>query len=112
MRRELIDYARARRDVQIVTIDAIPENVLSTINSLDVALLVDELLDSMRQSMPLECSIVELKCFLGYTDDETANALDLPLRTMQLKWHDARAWLFERAEARQWKPTNRVTSTT
>jgi RNA polymerase sigma factor (TIGR02999 family) len=111
MRRELIDYARGRGDAQIVRVEAIPEAVLATANPLDVAMLVDELLDSMRQTMAVECSIVELKCFLGFTDEEAAHALDLPLRTMQLKWHDARAWLFERAEARQWKPQNPVEPT-
>jgi RNA polymerase sigma factor (TIGR02999 family) len=106
MRRELIDYARARRNVDVVPIDGIVEPPAGSGNSIEVALLVDELLDPMRKEMPLECSIVELKCFLGLTDAETAEMLGLPLRTMQLKWHDARAWLFERGQARGWKSSN------
>ena len=105
MRRELIDYARGRKDARLIPVDALPEHVLSKVDPIDAAVLVDELLGRMRQSMPVECSIVELKYFLGMTDQETAEALDLPLRTMQAKWHDARVWLFEQAEAMQWKPT-------
>ena len=66
--------------------------------------MIDELLDQMRETMPGECSIVELKFFLGFTDEETAAMLNLPLRTMQARWQDARVWLFERAEAQQWRP--------
>lgn len=103
MRRELIDYARARRNVDVIPMDAMVDPPAGSHNSIEVALLVDELLDPMRAEMPLECSIVELKCFLGFTDAETADMLGLPLRTMQLKWHDARVWLFERAQARGWR---------
>ena len=66
---------------------------------------VDELLDRMRETLPLECSIVEMKFFFGMTDEETAEALGMPLRTMQARWQDARIWLFENAEAQQWRPT-------
>jgi len=103
MRRELIDYARARKDVALVPLDALAEEHPLANDSMELALLIDELLDPMREMRPLECSIVELKCFLGLTDEETASILGLPLRTMQLRWHDARLWLFERAEAQGWQ---------
>lgn len=103
MRRELIDYARARKDVALVPLDALAEDHPLANDSMELALLIDELLEPMREVMPLECSIVELKCFLGLTDEETASILGLPLRTMQLRWHDARLWLFERAEAQGWQ---------
>lgn len=103
MRRELIDYARARKDVALVPLDVLPDEHPIAPDSIELALLVDELLGPMRQLMPLECSIVELKCFLGLTDEETARIVGIPLRTMQLRWHDARLWLFERAEAQGWR---------
>ena len=56
--------------------------------------------------MPVECSIVELKFFFGMTDEETAEVLGLPLRSMQARWQDARIWLFEHAEAQQWRPNS------
>ncbi len=41
---------------------------------------------------------MDLKFFMGLTDEETADALGLPLRTVQRKFGDARRWLFERLE--------------
>lgn len=105
MRRELIDYARSRPKVDILPLDGLPEAVVASSDRVELTLVIDELLESMRATRPLECSIVELKFFLGMTDEETAEVLDMPLRSMQVRWHDARIWLFERAEAQQWKPT-------
>jgi DNA-directed RNA polymerase specialized sigma24 family protein len=84
--------------------EGLPERVVSTSDKRDLALAIDELLDHMSESMPTECSIVELKFFFGMTDEETAEALRLPLRSMQARWQDARIWLFEHAEAQRWKP--------
>jgi RNA polymerase sigma-70 factor, ECF subfamily len=109
MRRELIDYARRRPKVAMVPIEGLPEEAIrSPDGNREVAFAVDELLDRMKESMPLECSIVELKFFFGMTDEETAEVLGLPLRSMQAKWQDARIWLFERAEAQQWRPSKPV----
>ena len=105
MRRELIDYARSRPHLDVLPVDGLPEKVLATFDKRDLALSIDELLDGMKESMPMECSIVELKFFFGMTDEETAEALGLPLRSMQARWQDARIWLFENAEAQQWRPT-------
>ena len=105
MRRELIDYARRRPDAILVPIDGLPEAVVARTDKRELALTIDELLDKMQAIMPVEASIVELKFFFGMTDEETAEVLALPLRTMQAKWQDARIWLFERAEAQQWRPT-------
>lgn len=104
MRRELIDYWRGRPKANFVPIDLVPEGVFAKRDKFEVALIVDELLDQLDESDPIKCSIVELKFFLGMTDEETADALGLPLKTMQLRWQDARIWLFEKAEGRQWKP--------
>ncbi|MBS1824411.1 MAG: RNA polymerase subunit sigma-70 [Acidobacteria bacterium] len=108
MRRELIDYARSRPKVDILPLEGLPEGVVSSNDRRELALTIDELLDEMRETMPVECSIVELKFFFGMTDEETAEVLSLPLRSMQGKWHDARVWLFERAEAQHWKPSKKA----
>jgi RNA polymerase sigma factor (TIGR02999 family) len=105
MRRELIDYARSRPDLKVLPVEGLPEGALATSDKRELALTIDELLDRMRESMPVECSIVELKFFFGMTDEETSEVLALPLRTMQARWQDARIWLFENAEAQQWRPT-------
>lgn len=104
MRRELIDYARSRPHLEVVPLIGFPERVLATKDKRELAVTIDELLDRMRETMPLECSIVEMKFFFGTTDEETAEILGLPLRSMQARWQNARIWLFENAEAQQWRP--------
>ncbi len=76
---------------------SLPEGVAATSSKYELALTIDELLDRMREIMPVECSIVEMKFFFGTTDEETAEILGLPLRSMQVRWQDARIWLFEKA---------------
>lgn len=105
MRRELIDYARSRPKVNVLPLDGVPEKLLTIISQPDLALTIDELLDQLREAMPLQCAIVELKFFLGMTDEEAAEILGMPIRSLQARWQDARIWMFERAEAQQWRPT-------
>ncbi len=105
MRRELIDYARSRPHLDVLPLTGLPERVIATRGKSELALTINELLDRMREKMPVECSIVELKFFFGTTDEETAAILGMPLRSMQVRWQDARIWLFENAEKQQWRPT-------
>ena len=95
MRRYLIEHARARPNGTSVALDEFAF-LLHADCDIETAVMVDSLLDNMAQENPLWCSVVELKFFLGLTDQETAETLDLPLRTVQRSWHDARSWLFER----------------
>jgi DNA-directed RNA polymerase specialized sigma24 family protein len=62
----------------------------------DLALTIDKLLDELGATEPELCSVVELKFFLGLTDEEAASALGMKLRTFQRMWQDARQWLFVR----------------
>jgi len=59
---------------------------------------VDRLLDGLSATHPDWCMVVEVKCFLGLTDQQAAEALGMPLRTLQRMWREARKWLFERME--------------
>jgi DNA-directed RNA polymerase specialized sigma24 family protein len=63
---------------------------------IELAIAIDRLLDEMEATHPEWCSIVELRYFMGLTSEETAEALGLPLRTMQRHYGDAKRWLFER----------------
>jgi RNA polymerase sigma factor (TIGR02999 family) len=98
MRRYLIDHARGRPSVRFTPLDV---NDLFTGASprLDLAITIDNLLERMAAIQPEWCQIVELKYFLGLTDEEAADALGIKLRTLQRGWRDARQWLFERLEA-------------
>lgn len=96
MRRYLIDYARARPDVQHLPMEGFADRILGTYTKLELAVAVDALLEELGRESPQRRSIVELKFFLGLTDEEAAQALNLTLHTLQREWARARRWLFER----------------
>jgi RNA polymerase sigma factor (TIGR02999 family) len=98
MRRYLIDHARGRRGVEFTAL-AVDDLLPAMSRQLDLAITVDELLKQMEGFQPEWCHIVEVKYFLGLTDDEAAEALGIKLRSLQRSWRDARQWLFERLEA-------------
>ena len=69
----------------------------------ELAIAVDGLLEDLARENPEACSIVEMKFFLGLTDEETSEALNMPVRSLQRRWQAAREWLFRRLESRGWK---------
>jgi DNA-directed RNA polymerase specialized sigma24 family protein len=76
------------------------ENLLPAASpQVDLAITVDRLLDRLTQTKPEWCDLVEVKYFLGLTDEEAADVLGVKLRTMQRMWRDARRWLFEQTES-------------
>jgi len=97
MRRYLIDHARGRPGVQFTAL-GIDDLLPALSRQLDLAITVDELLTQLQAFQPEWCQIVEIKYFLGLTDDEAAEALGIKLRSLQRGWRDARQWLFERLE--------------
>jgi RNA polymerase sigma factor (TIGR02999 family) len=99
MRRYLIDHARARPSIVFLPMEGLPERVLGTQTPIDLAIAVDALLDELEKESPQRREIVELKFFLGLTDPEAADALNLTLHTLQREWYRARRWLFERLTA-------------
>ena len=98
MRRYLIDHARGRPHADIVPLEGIQDFLAAESPKIELAITVDRLLDKMAETNPDWCMLVELKYFLGLTDEETAEVLGLNLRTMQRMWRDARRWLFEKGE--------------
>lgn len=96
MRRYLIDYARAQPGVEIVALEGIRDFLPADSAKVDLAITVGTLLDELAETRPEWCSLVELKYFLGLTDEEAADVLGVKLRSMQRMWRDARQWLFER----------------
>lgn len=100
MRRYLIDHARGRPGAQFVMADDIQNLLPADSAKVDLAVTVDALLDQLSEAHPDWCAVVEVKFFLGLTDEEAAETLGLPLRSMQRKWLDARKWLFRRMESR------------
>jgi RNA polymerase sigma-70 factor (ECF subfamily) len=98
MRHQLIDYARARPNVRMTTLEALPDSVRAGHTQFELAVAIDRLLEQLERECPQQRRVVELKFFLGLTDIEAAEAMSLPVRTVQREWHRARRWLFERLE--------------
>ena len=96
MRRLLIDYARAHVQTIKVRVDVGAAQDDRADRRLEEAITIDVLLDELNQIHPQWCSVVELKYFLSLTDEEIADALDIPLRTVQRRFGDARRWLFQK----------------
>lgn len=98
MRRHLIDHARGRPSEEFVALEGL-ENILPVDSvKIDVAIAVDRLLDELAETKPEWSMLVEMKFFLGLTDEEAAEAMGVKLRTMQRTWSDARRWLYTRME--------------
>jgi RNA polymerase sigma factor (TIGR02999 family) len=99
MRRYLIDHARGRPSAEFVALQGF-ENILpADSGKVDLGITVDRLLDELAETKPDWSMLVEMKFFLGLTDEEAAEAMGVKLRTMQRTWSDARRWLFTRMEA-------------
>ena len=98
MRRHLIDHARGRPRGEFVGIKGVEALLPAGGVRLDFALTIDRLLNDLAQSKPEWSNLVEMKYFLGLTDEEAAEVLGMKLRSVQRMWRDARQWLFERAE--------------
>lgn len=102
MRRCLIDHARSRPPGDFLSLEGVPAGVLATHSNLEVALAVDTLLEELATESRQRCSVVEMKFFLGMTDEEAADSLGITLHTFQREWYRARKWLFERLSGGTW----------
>ncbi len=95
MRQILADRARRRKAAK----RGGPEKVQVTLSGLaeeerhvDV-LAVDDALTKLEELSPRQARIVELRCLIGMSVAETADALDVSERTVHSEWRLARAWL-------------------
>src|SRR5258707_3407839 len=95
MRRYLLDHARARPSIKFLPLEGLPERVLGNHTSLELAITVDALLDELEAESHQKRAVVELKFFLGLTDTEAADALNLTLHTLQREGFRSRRWLFD-----------------
>ncbi|MGC2111056.1 MAG: ECF-type sigma factor [Candidatus Korobacteraceae bacterium] len=110
MRRYLIDHARSQPSVKFLPMEGLPEPIARGRTPIELAIAIDGLLDQLESESHQRCAIVELKFFLGLTDSEAADALNLKLHTLQREWHRARVWLFERLSTESWKAASIATN--
>ena len=101
MRRWLIDYARSSPKARHVGIDDAVEGLFIAQPDFEQAIQIDSLLDQLEVEHPEWCRVVELKFYLGLTDEEAAEITGLSVRTLQRHWSDARRWLFSKLDGGQ-----------
>jgi RNA polymerase sigma factor (TIGR02999 family) len=99
MRRCLIDHARGRPRAEFVALEGVENLLPAESRKLDQAIAIDSLLEQLAAVNPEWCTLVEVKYFLGLTDEEAAEAMGMKLRTLQRAWLDARRWLFAHTES-------------
>jgi RNA polymerase sigma factor (sigma-70 family) len=56
-------------------------------------LAIDDALTKLEALSPRQARIVELRCLVGMSVVEVADALDVSERTVHSEWRLARAWL-------------------
>ena len=61
----------------------------------DFLLQINQHLEQLAQLSPRLAKVVECRFFSGYTDEETAEALEITERTVRRDWLKAKAWLFD-----------------
>jgi RNA polymerase sigma-70 factor, ECF subfamily len=101
MRQILIDYARRRQRQKrggawLQT--SLGEGTAAVHHDIEQVLAIDRALERLGAVAPRLVKVVECRYFAGYSEQETAEALGVSLRTAQREWLKARAWLREALE--------------
>ena len=97
MRRILIESARRKarlkRGGDFVRVDLTDVDLAAT-SPEEKLLLIDEALERLREQDPEKARVVVLKFFVGHTNEEVADMLQVSVRTVERHWAFAKAWLF------------------
>ena len=56
-------------------------------------IMLDQALEKLEKLNERQCRVVECRCFVGLSVEETAAALDTSTTTVKRDWAFARAWL-------------------
>jgi RNA polymerase sigma factor (TIGR02999 family) len=97
MRRILVDHARkrsaAKRAASLVSLDETVAHQCADMARPEEVLAVHLTLERLERLDPQQGKLVELRYFAGLSAGETAEAMGLPLRTVEREWTTAKAWL-------------------
>jgi RNA polymerase sigma factor (TIGR02999 family) len=96
LRRFLIDRARSKPTLELLSIEDLPEGIMAGRTRLDVRLAVDRLLDEMEKELPTTCGIFVAQTYFGYEVKEIMKNFNLSQRTVERHLHEGRKWLFKR----------------
>ena len=97
MRRILIDNARRKLalrhggNFKRVAIDG---HDWAAPDADDQLLAMHEALDSLAKDHPVQAEVVKLRYFIGMTNEETAQVLDISVASVKNYWTFARTWIF------------------
>lgn len=98
MRRILIDRARRRHTQRhgggYQRVD-LTESDLAAPQAEEEILVVNEALEKLAKTHPVQAEVVKLRYFGGRTNEEVAQILDISLSTVKNYWAFARAWLLQ-----------------
>lgn len=103
MRRILIDRARRRltqRHGGGYERVELEESQIIAPDTDEQLIAIDEALGQLAQEHPVQAQVVKLRYFVGMTNEETAQLLDLSVSTVKNYWAFARAWLFNEIKKR------------
>jgi RNA polymerase sigma factor (TIGR02999 family) len=95
MRRILIDLARKRQASRTPPSSlrvSLSEVIPARSDSVDI-LWLDEALTRLQAFDPRQAQIVELRFFVGMSNEEVAETLGISLATVKREWNMAKAWL-------------------
>lgn len=98
MRRVLLD--QARMEGRLKRDGGLPVQLSDDLASVDGAspeiIDLDRVLDELDQLDPRKCKMLELRYFLGFTAEETAELLDVSKATVDRDLKFARSWLYDK----------------
>ena len=96
MRQILVDYARrrsaAKRGGGVAPI-SLTQVQVGVPGQADLLLAINEALDKLGALNERLIRVFECRYFAGLTAEETADVLDMSLRTVQRDWNKSKAWL-------------------
>ncbi len=98
MRQIIVDYARkrfAQKRGGGETPEELDENKVGAREEAERILALNDAVESLGEIDERMLRVVECRFFAGLSEQETAEALDMSLRTVQRTWKRARAWLKE-----------------
>jgi RNA polymerase sigma-70 factor, ECF subfamily len=96
MRNILVDHARSLRAQKRgggQALVELTEFVQAVSDRVEEILIVDSVLDKLDRWSPRQRTIVEMRFYAGYTEEEIAAMLNLSIKTVKRDWVTARAWL-------------------
>jgi RNA polymerase sigma factor (TIGR02999 family) len=98
MRRVLVDHARSERrqkrdgGVPVPLRDDILWTEANPVDAIDL----DRVLEELEQIDSRKCRMVELRCFLGFTAEETAELLHTTKASVDRDLRFVRGWMYDR----------------